>query len=178
MYCKALWHGSSPSCPANKAALAPVFSTVCAEVTWACWSHRRIYFLSCFQLAHRFPSLPFSPSLPLFLFCPKASLGCPQERKNCSLHRDKESQMALLEPGNLRAELTLLFWVDEATLFPISPVLGLSWSKEANPELSKSPTTPNNHDLSFACTFYARTFPHCFLCVWVNVMTCCGFVAF
>lgn len=122
MQCKALWHESSPSCPAkHKGTLAPpVFSAMCTELTWACWSPGRIYFLSCSQLAHHFSSLPFSPSWPFFLSCPKTSLGCPQERRNYSLHRDKEYQMALLEPGHVRAELTVVFWVDEGAPFSIS----------------------------------------------------------
>lgn len=118
-----------------------MFSSVCAEVTWACWSPSRMYFLSCFQLAHHFPSLPFSPSSPFFLSCPKASLCCPQERKNYSLHRDKESQMALLEPGHLRAELTLLFWVDEAALFSISLVWCCHGARKQT-QRSRSPPLP------------------------------------
>lgn len=83
--------------------------------------------------------------------------------------------MALLEPGHIRVELTLIFWVDEGAPFSISLmqaqalvfVLVLSWSKEANPGHSSLPLPPIIMffvNTTFACTFCAGTFPHCFLC--------------
>lgn len=74
-YIKPSWQWSRPACPTGPWMLgwphasslsALVFPITCTETIWACRSLTSAWFLSCllscFQLAHHFPSLSFTSS--------------------------------------------------------------------------------------------------------------------
>lgn len=166
---------------------------MCAEVIWAHGSpssaYFMSYFLSCFQLPHHFQSLPFNPSSPCFSSHPKASLGCPQARKHSSFHTGARRCRWLWWslPSDVRAELTLVSWVGETNPFPISLLQAQPWAaclmQGSKPRALESHTTPQESysfflNITFACTLCKNMFTRCILWIWVDVMICCGFVAF
>ena len=167
MQCKALLTRIQPSLPhwTLKARLTcHQHSLLCVQkLPWHVRASRApiflSYFLFCFPLPRHFPSLPFSPSSPCFLSCLKASLACPQARKDSCLHRGKDTLVTLRKvPGHGGAELTHVSWVGKANPFfvslkpaqPWAAGLMLSWGKEANPEPWSPRLPPSNRTLSFS----------------------------
>lgn len=80
-HCNAKPYGVGPAHPAllnARVPWAPVFSAMGTEVTGACWSPGRIYFLSCFQLTH--PCLSVLPHLSFSLALKEACVAHRRER--------------------------------------------------------------------------------------------------